>query len=308
MPLHPFVAALVERMADAPALSDGTPAKSRARLALTRDALGKGPDMARVEDLMIPARWGAIRTRIFRPVEDPVGIVTFVHGGGWVLGTIEDFDTFARTLAALSGCTVVLPDYRLAPEAPFPAGLEDTEDALRWVHANRAVLADENSPLVIAGDSAGANLATVTARRLATEIPLALQVLYYPVAGSDFETGSYLEHGTGLPLKTRDMVWFFTHYAPSNLWNSPDIIPLAASDLSGLPAAVVVTAEYDVLADEGCAYAEKLRQAGLAVTERQGAGMTHGFIRLHNLIDTVQEELETLGRDIRSACVKSTGS
>ncbi|KKL57380.1 hypothetical protein LCGC14_2236000 [marine sediment metagenome] len=308
MPLHPVVAALVEKMADAPALSDGTPAESRARLALTRDALGKGPEMAQVEDVMIPARGGAIRTRFFRPVADPLGIVTFLHGGGWVLGTIEDFDTFARTLAAHSGCTVLLPDYRLAPEAPFPAGLEDTEDTLRWVHANRDVLADRNSPLVIAGDSAGANLATVTARRLAGEIPLALQVLYYPVAGSDFETGSYLEHGTGLPLKARDMTWFFNHYAPSNLWTSPDVIPLSASDLSSLPATVVVTAEYDVLADEGRAYAEKLRQAGLVVTERQGAGMTHGFIRLHNLIDTVQAELEIVGRNIRSACEKATRS
>lgn len=308
MPLHPVIAALVEKLAEAPALSDGTPVEARARLALTREALGKGPDMAGVEDVAVPGRGGAIRTRIFRPAANPIGIVTFLHGGGWVLGAIEDFDTFARTLAALSGCTVVLPDYRLAPEAPFPAGLEDAEDTMRWVASNRGMLAGEHSPLVIAGDSAGGNFATVIARRMANEVPLVLQLLYYPVTDCDFETESYAAHGVGLPLKKRDMAWFFGHYAPADMWSLQDISPLAADDLSGLPPAVIVTAEYDVLADEGRAYAAKLRESGVWVTERQCEGLTHGFIRLHNFVDTVQAELTHVAQDIRNACEQARGS
>jgi acetyl esterase len=305
MPLHPFIAALVDKMADAPALCEGTPDDSRARLALMRDALGEGPALEKVEDVDIPARGGPVRTRIYRPGGAPKGIVIFLHGGGWVLGAIEDFDTYARSLAELSGCAVVLPDYRLAPEAPFPAGLEDCEDVLRWVAAHRGTLAGPASPLVIAGDSAGGNLATVVARRMRDEAPLALQVLYYPVTGCDFTTRSYRRHGEGLPLKRRDMEWFFGLYAPAESWASEDISPIASRDLSGLPPAIIVTAEYDVLADEGAAYADRLRAAGTPVTARVAQGLTHGFIRLHNLCDPARDELAAVASEIAAACERA---
>lgn len=302
MPLDPVIAAIVEKTRDAPALSDGTPEASRQLLAAGREALGAGPTMASVHDREIPGRGGAIMTRVFRPEAEVAGIITFFHGGGWVLGTIEDFDAFARTLAASSGCIVVLPDYRLAPEHPFPAGLTDAEDVLRWVADHRPELDGDGLPLIVAGDSAGGNLATIVARKVQDDVPLALQVLYYPVTDSDFSRASYNAHGEGLPLKARDMRWFFNHYAPSEKWTDPDISPLRGPVSDQMPPAVVVLAEYDVLKDEGQAYAEALRTAGLDVTLRECEGLTHGFIRLHNLVPAVQEELARIGREIRHAC------
>ncbi|MDO9526689.1 MAG: alpha/beta hydrolase fold domain-containing protein [Gemmobacter sp.] len=139
--------------------------------------------------------------------------------------------------------------------------------------------------MAVAGDSAGANLATITARRLRGRVALAVRALLYPVTDCDFATASYHVHGKGLPLTAQDMRWFFEHYAPSHLFESPDIACLRAQGLTGMPPAVVVTAEYEVLADEGASYAERLRAADVAVTLRQVQGVTHGFIRLHNLFD-----------------------
>ena len=303
MPLHPVVAAMLEKMKGMPALSAGTPEEGRALVAAGRAALGEGPEMAQVRDIDVPTRTGSIRARLFVPQGEPTGLVVHLHGGGWVLGAIEDFDTYARALAAESGCAVLLPEYRLAPEHPFPAGLEDAEDVLLWAAKDGAGHGTD-LPLVLSGDSAGANLATVAARKLGRGAA-ALQVLYYPVADCDFETESYARHGEGLPLTRRDMRWFFDHYAPPGRWLDPDISPLRAPDLSGLPPAVVVTAEYDVLAHEGAAYAERLRAAGVPVVERRCGGLTHGFVRLHNLLDPAREELQRVGRDIAMACCAS---
>lgn len=305
MSLDPVIAAIVEKSNESPALSDGTPAESRSRLALGRAGIGSGPDMHSVSDQRVSCRGGAIRTRIFTPSDDVDGIILFLHGGGWVLGAIEDFDTYARALAAYSNCTVVLPDYRLAPENRFPAGLQDAKDVLHWIADNRGALAAENAPLVIAGDSAGGNLATVVARHTIGDIDIALQVLYYPVADCNFETVSYKTHGTGLPLKSRDMEWFFSHYAPRDQWMNSDIAPLRSTDLSGMPPAIIVVAEYDVLHDEGVAYGEKLRNAGCVVTQRTGHGLTHGFIRLHNLCEPTLTELRTVAQEIRQACAEN---
>jgi len=302
MPLDPVIAAIVENVNKGPALSDGTPAESRARLALGRSVLGAGPDMYSVDDHSVPGRGGAIRTRIFKPSEEVEGFIVFLHGGGWVLGSIEDFDTYARALAAYSNCLVVLPDYRLAPEHRFPAGLQDAQDVMQWTADNRGKLGAENAPLIIAGDSAGGNLATVVARHMIGDVDIALQVLYYPVADSNFDTLSYKTHGAGLPLKSRDMEWFFVHYASRNQWTNPDIAPLRSPDLSGMPPAIIVVAEYDVLHDEGVAYGEKLKNAGCAVTQRTGHGLTHGFIRLHNLCEPTLTELQTVAREIRQVC------
>lgn len=301
MPLHPVIAAVVEKLQAAPAFSDGTPEDARRMVAAGRAALGDGAEVDSVSDLSIRGRGGDIRARVFRPAETSRGVIVFYHGGGWVVGAIEDFDVYARGLAIASGCTVVLPDYRLAPEHPFPAGLEDAEDVLVWAHANRSAVAGRDVPLVVAGDSAGGNLAAVVTRRMKGKVPIAMQVLYYPVTDSDFSRQSYRDHGEGLPLKTRDMEWFFGHYAPESRWTDPDISPLRASDHSGLPPAVVVMAEYDVLRDEGEAYARRLTDAGVPVTARVLPGMTHGFIRLHNLVEPSQQELERIGREVSLA-------
>lgn len=297
MSLHPFITAMLATLAGRPAISAGSPEDARALVAAGRPVLGEGPAMARTQDVAIPGRSGSIPARLYRPVETPRGVIVYLHGGGWVVGALDDYATYAKALAAATNCAVLLPDYRLAPEHQFPAGLEDTEDAIRWAARGETGL-PANLPLVIAGDSAGANLATVAARRLRGEVKIRLQVLTYPVTACDFDNSSYTAHGAGLPLTRRDMEWFFEHYAQRQIWGEPDISPLAATDLAGMPETVLVTAQYDVLCDEGEAYADALRAAGVRVTQRRVDGVTHGFIRLHNLFDVARTELETVAADI----------
>ncbi|MDF2234498.1 alpha/beta hydrolase [Albimonas sp. CAU 1670] len=302
MPLHPFIEVMLEKLAAQPGLSEQPPEAGRAQIAAGREAVGKGPEMAEVRELSIPTRSGEIPGRLLVPSAEPAGLIVYYHGGGWVLACIDDFDTMGRQLAADSGCAVLLVEYRLAPEHPFPAPLEDCEDAL--LHAAelaRSAFA-RPVPVAVAGDSAGANLATVSARRLKGRVEVAVQALIYPVTDCDFDRPSYRERSDGMPLKRADMEWFFGHYAPREAWASPDISPLRTKDLSGLPPAVVTLAEYDVLRDEGLAYAQALEAAGVPVTLREAPGLTHGFIRLHNLCAPVAEELAAIGRDIAKAC------
>jgi acetyl esterase len=291
MTLHPFITALLGKMKERPALSAGTPADARAMVAAGRAVLGAGPALAEIRDLAVPTRGGSLRARLYRPEGSVHGLIVYLHGGGWMIGEIEDYDTLARTLAGESGCAVLLPDYRLAPEYPFPAGLEDAEDVLTYAARGTVELLGQSLPVVVGGDSAGANLATVALRRLRGSVEAVAQFLIYPVTDCDFERPSYGSYGAGLPLTRQDMIWFFRHYAPERFWSSPDIAPLRAGDLGGLPPALVTVAEYDVLADEGRAYADRLEQAGIRVTRRIAPGVTHGFIRLHNLFDTARDEV-----------------
>lgn len=304
MALHPFFAMMMESFAAAgrPALSDGTPAQARALVAAGRAALGPGAEVGSIGDLSIPTRSGAIPARLVLPKTAPAGLVVYFHGGGWVIGELDDYEVLARHLATLSGCAVMLPDYRLAPEHPFPAGLEDCEDALLFAAGKVAEFCGASVPLVVAGDSAGANLGTVAARRLHGRVDPALQALLYPVADCDFDRPSYLAHGDGLPLTRRDMLWFFDHYAPRVRHGDPDIAPLRAPDLSGLPPAVIVTAEFDVLCDEGEAYANRLAAAGLPVTHRCAIGLPHGFARLHNHVAAADAEIYAVATAIAAAC------
>jgi acetyl esterase len=299
MPLHPFIESMLQKMAGRPGLSDGSPDQGRAVVAAGREALGKGPDMHSVQTVSVRTRGASVPVRIFQPSASPIGQIVYMHGGGWVIGTLDDYDAYARALSAASNCTTLLVDYRLAPEHRYPAGLEDCEDVVRWAAAQGP---GSGLPLVIAGDSAGGNLATIVARRLRGSVPVMLQVLYYPVTDCDFSVASYGSHGEGLPITTKDMQWFFSHYAPAERWIDADISPLRSDDLHGLPPAIVVTAEYDVLCDEGEAYARKLKQAGVPVTVRRIEGTPHGFVRLHNLYELAGNELKTVAGEIAQAC------
>jgi acetyl esterase len=301
--LHPFVVAMLakQRETGAPALSAGSPDDARALVTAGRPALGTGPDMARVEDVTVPTRAGSIGARLLVPRGDPVSLIVYVHGGGWVLGSPDDFETLGRELAFRSSSAVLLLDYRLAPEHPFPAGLEDVEDALGWLSATPEDLALPRVPLVVVGDSAGANLATVALRRSNGRIPAVLQVLAYPVADCDFDTGSYRHESDGMPLTRADMQWFFGHYAPSERHADPDISPSRADDLSRLPRTVILTAQHDVLRDDGEGYGRLLQQAGVAVAVRQYDGMAHGFLRLHNHIDVAHQAVLDLAADVERA-------
>lgn len=309
MALHPFFEMMMASFAAVgrPALSDGTPEQGRALVAAGRAALGAGPEVGSIRDLTVPTRGGAIPARLLLPKTAPTGLVVYVHGGGWVIGALDDYEVLARHLVALSGCAVLLPDYRLAPEHPFPVGLEDCEDALLFAAANVTELCGAAVPLIVAGDSAGANLGTVATRRLRGRIAFALQILLYPVTDSDFDRPSYRAHGEGLPLTRKDMLWFFDHYAPRIHHGEPDISPLRAADLTGLPPALIVTAEYDVLRDEGEAYASRLAAAGVPVTHRCAPGLPHGFARLHNHVGVVDAEIRAVAATIATTCSQAGG-
>ncbi|MDB5511119.1 MAG: hypothetical protein JWR08_602 [Enterovirga sp.] len=310
MALDPFIAAMLAKLAASgqPALSAGTPADARNMVGASRAALGPGPAMADVRPVRISTRSGGIAGRLFLPSARPEGLVVYQHGGGWVVGELDDYDTLARQLAFESGAAVLLTEYRLAPEHPFPAGLEDTEDAFLWAADNMAELLGRSVPIVVAGDSAGANLATVALRRLRGRFSAALQVLIYPVTDCRFDSPSYQAHSEGMPLKRADMEWFFGHYAPAGQHASPDISPLRADDLGGMPPALVMTAEHDVLCHEGEAYAEMLTAAGVPVRHRRYPGTTHGFIRLHNLFGSAKAAVSEAAEAIRDAVRAAEGS
>ena len=302
MGLHPFIVTLLAALQDLPALSAGTPDAGRALVAAGRPKLRTGPEMQVVRDLSVPGRGGKIPTRLFIPRDASEGVIVYLHGGGWVLGALDDYDTYLRSLAQRSGCAVLAVGYRLAPEHRFPAGLQDCEDVLATV-LNGTMPGVPGGPVVVAGDSAGANLATVCCTRLPDPNRISLQVLYYPVTDADFTTASYRAHGTGLPLTAQDMRWFFGHYAPEALWHDPAISPLHWADLSRMPPTHLITAEYDVLCDEGEAYADRLAAAGVPVVQRRVPGVTHGFIRLHNLFDVADAELTTVSDAIRATVI-----
>lgn len=306
-PLDQGIVAILARMRDAgiPAFSAGSPNQARAVVAAGRAGLGPGAAMRACRQVEIPTRSGAIGGTLLVPEGGTVGLCVYMHGGGWVIGTPGDYEVLGRALARESGCAVLLPDYRLAPEHPFPAGLEDTQDALIWASQVRGAIIGGGKPLVAAGDSAGANLLTVAAHRLCGRVALAGQVLIYPVTDCDPGTGSYQRHGAGLPLTRADMDWFFGHYAPPALWPCPAVAPLREADLTRLPPTVVAVASHDILHDEGVAYARRLAEAGRLAALRRYAGATHGFIRLHNLVDTAGRAVTELAGDLRGFCLKA---
>ena len=304
--LHPFVVAMLakQREVGVPALSAASPEDARALVTAGRQALGPGPDMAQVRDVKVPTRSGSIGARLLVPRGEVVSLLVYVHGGGWMVGGLDDFEVLGRELAFRCSSAVLLLDYRLAPEHPFPEGLEDVEDALSWAGGAPSSLSLPTVPLVVAGDSAGANLATVALRRLGGRVPAMLQVLAYPVTDCDFDTASYQHNSDGMPLTRADMQWFFGHYAPAEQHTDPDISPCRAQDLSQLPPTVILIAEHDVLRDDGARYGQLLEQAGVPVSVRQYDGMAHGFLRLHNHIDTAHGAV----LDIASAVERAAAS
>ena len=305
MPLHPFVQKMMDAARDAgrPPLSGGSPQQARALVASGRDALGPGPEVGAVSNITVPTRSGSVGARLYRSKNPEHGLLVYFHGGGWVCGTLDDYDILARNLVRYSDCALLLVDYRLAPEFAFPAGLEDAEDAIVWAARESEGLLGKRLPLAVGGDSAGANLATGALNLLRGKIDCALQLLFYPVTDCNTERASYLSYAEGLPLTRQDMQWFFGHYAPKELWADPRISAVHHPQLAGSPPAWIATAEYDVLRDEGEDYAQALQAAGVAVHLRRVDGMAHGFARLPNLLsDPVSGVLEEAGKAVQLHC------
>jgi acetyl esterase len=289
VPLAPEIAAALatEAALGLPApYTQGVEAARRASATRQRPA---GPAVAAVETLTIPVAGAEIAARLYRPAPReataadpaaPAPAVVYLHGGGWVIGSLDTHDNICRQLSAGAGVVVVSVDYRMAPEHRFPVASDDCLAAVGFVAAHAARLGIDPARLVVGGDSAGGNLAAATTLRLRDEggPALAGQLLLYPVT-AHWSAGfpSYTAFAEGYGLAAAEMAWFWDLYAPTpELYRDPRAAPLAAPDLAGLPPAYVMTAECDVLRDEAEAYAARLSAAGVAVTFRRFDGLNHG--------------------------------
>jgi acetyl esterase len=268
----------------------------------TEHLCGPGEPVAEVREVQVPSPCGTVPVRVYRPEGDgPLPLIAYVHGGGWMLGSVDSFDTVVRALANASGAVLASIEYRLAPEDPFPAGLDDVLCAVRWLAASAAELGVDPERLAIAGDSAGGNLATVAARRLRGEVDLRMQVLIYPVTDAGVNTPSYREFGEGCGLTAATMQRFWNLYLDGADGVDPDASPLRSDDLAGSPPALILTAAVDPLRDEGEAYGEALRKAGVPVDARRVEGTVHGFWRWLAATSISRRTVDEVGAALRDA-------
>lgn len=310
MPLEPITAAILAQMAEAeaPEFHEVSVTESR-RLYTESASVPPTIEVYSVEDLTLKdlsrdAPVGGIPVRIYRPSEAPAPVHVHFHGGGWVIGDLQTHDADCREICVAAGCIVISVDYRLAPEHPFPAGLNDCYAAICWASAHTADLGARLGPVSIGGDSAGGNLAAAAAlmARDHNGPEIALQLLLYPVTEPSMSSASFNDNAEGYLLSKTMMAWFWDHYCPDiEQRNNPLASPLLAPDLSGLPPAIVLTAEYDPLRDEGEAYANRMAEAGVAVEMRRYDGFIHGFFSLAAVIEAVRESVDLVGAALRKA-------
>jgi acetyl esterase len=290
MPVDPQIQMLLGLRAALPELHTLSVADARAQFA-ARDFPGlRKPEIARVVNRDMQGPGGSLGLRVYTPLgEGPFPLMVFFHGSGFVVCDLDTHDGMCRNLCAGTGCVVVSVDYRLAPEAKFPAAPDDCLAATRWAVANAAALGADPGRVFVAGDSAGGNLAAVTALRIRDEGGPALlgQLLIYPVTDYyDPGTPSMVENAEGYGLGRAGMIWFWDHYLTSATDGThPHASPLRAARLDDLPPALVVTAEFDPLRDEGEYYADRLRQAGVPTEAKRWDGMNHGFFFWPGVVD-----------------------
>ena len=290
MPVDPQIQALLDKGTGVPATHTLPVDVARAQYAARSALMAPAADVASVREQTIAGPGGPLRIRIYTPPgAGPFPLLVFFHGSGFVLCSLDTHDGMCRNLCAGTGCVVASVDYRLAPEHKFPAAIEDCVHATRWAAAHAAELGADPTRTAVAGDSAGANMAAVAALRLRDEHgpPLCGQLLLYPV--TDYHTPgtpSYEENAEGYGLTRDTMTWFWAHYLtdPSQGVH-PHAAPLRAPDLSGLPPALVVTAEYDPLRDEGELYAARLEGAGVPTALTRYDGVNHGFMFWVGVVD-----------------------
>lgn len=297
MPLHPDAVKAIDQVGNLPAhlpTAELRQVYEAQRIGLVADAL---PVQSR-EERDIPSRGGPLPVRIYRPLDQKPGapLMLFFHGGGWVVGSLRGYDAVAQRLAAKTGCVVVSVGFRLAPEAVFPAAVEDSWDAFTWASDHADELGADRARMVVCGDSAGGNLAAVVAHMCADSdrYELALQVLIYPSTDMSRSWPSYERNGTGNMLTTAALQMFIAKYVPNpDDRLDPRASPMRRSDLSGLARALVVSAEFDPLVDDNEAYAKCLEQAGVPVRYVCFAGMIHPFFTLSRIFRD-SEKLEDL--------------
>ena len=248
-------------------------------------------------------RIGDLSCRLYRPLAGPLPLVVYLHGGGWTVGSLDSHDRACRRLAAGSATSVLAVDYRLAPEHPWPASVDDTVAAIRWVATAPPEL-EHSGALAVAGDSAGGTLAALSCLRLRDEHRDALpdlQVLIYANTDLTGNHRSMHEKASGFGLDADTVRFFSSQWVPDKArWSDPGVSPFHAQDLRGLPPALIITAEHDVLRDEGEAYARRLREAGVAVQLRREPGLVHNFLLLDQVSPACAAAGDRIAADLRT--------
>ncbi len=305
--LDPKAKEILEILSELPAINDGTPEAARALTDMQNPYDPKPKKMAKTYDLLIPGPESNLTIRIYEPETElpgPLPCLVFFHGGGFVIGSIKSHDAIASNLAAKAECIVVSVEYRLAPETKFPGAVDDTFMAFQWVinHANE--LGINARKVAVAGDSAGGCLAAVTAmqcRDRGIALPV-LQLLIYPVTDLSSDSVSKLEFADGYYLTKAMMDWFKTLYLNHNSeQTNPRVSPLLAKSHNNLPPARIITAGFDVLRDEGKAYADKLVSSGIDVVHSCYTDMFHGFLSFSGLLAQGQAALDECTDALRNA-------
>jgi acetyl esterase len=310
MPLDPQAKTFLDQLAalGGPPLEEMSVEDARQALEVLSAMEGIPETKAATEDRSITGPdGGGMRLRIYRPSgEGPFPVVVFFHGGGWTIGSIETHDAVCHLISVNTPTIVVSVDYRLAPEHPFPAAVEDCFAATLWAHHHAAEIGGDPARVAVAGDSAGGNLAAVTAIRARDRggPPLRFQLLVYPGLDMTRSMPSHEENAEGYLLTREAISWFVGHYlGPDGDLRHPDASPYFVEDLSGLPPALVITAELDPLRDEGMAYAQRLRQAGVEATATCYEGMIHAFFGMNDLFDASRKAVDEAVRSLRGALV-----
>lgn len=308
--LDPQTQALLSALAQrgAPATHTLTPAQARQAYLARKDTLAPtAPVVGEVKDIVIQGPGGDLALRLYRPVQtaqESLPLLVYFHGGGFVIGDLDSHDGLCRALCNQASCAVLAVDYRLAPEHPYPAAAQDCIAATRWAHANAEQLHIDPDRIAVGGDSAGGQLAAVTALALRGDptINLAFQMLIYPITDALMQSDSIQRNGEGFLLGKRDLSYYYDHYFPDqDRRREPTASPIRAKDLSGLPNAFVLTAGFDPLHDEGLDYANALSKAGTNTQYVCFSRQIHGFILMGKVIDEANLAISTCAAALRQA-------
>jgi acetyl esterase len=308
MALDPLAKAYIDQLAGAPKVWTLSPQEARCNSAVLMEKVClKDEPVGRVENLLVPGPGGDLALRLYTPVAaggEPLPALVYFHGGGFVNGDLDSHDGVCRVLAAQSGCRVVAVDYRRAPEHKFPAAVNDAYAAVCWAEAHATERGIDANRVAVIGDSAGGTLSAVVCQMAnARGVPkIGFQVLMFPMTDALAATPSRREFASGHLLEQRALDWYYGHFLPEGAdQTDPLISPLRAQDLSGLPPAYVMVAGCDPLHDEGVAYAQKLRAAGVATTVVDYPGQLHSFVNLLAVFPKAREALTDAAKAVRVA-------